>query len=127
MSQTVELKACIAIDVPCYETVTLDVPVQLLQDTETLKKYVAEHLQEEQDTGDLTGFEPEWENASNFRLVNLCKPEPEHPLGETMLLSGMPIARNYHDFGLEVAGRLREDENAPDWIIDLACQFKLLD
>jgi len=115
----IEVKACIGVDTSCYATVTLQVDERLLQDKVALAAHVTEEIQTQYDTEEITDFEPEWDTQSNLRLVSLEQ-------GATHLLEDVPIARNYHDFGLEVSGRLLRDADAPEWLVELARHYKLV-
>lgn len=122
----VQLKANIGIDTACYATTIVEVEESLLQDKAALSKHVTEQLKVQYDADELTEFEPDWDMRSNFRLVTLGRERDPAGSGEDTLLADVPIERNYHDFGLELAGQLIRNADAPEWIIDLARHYKLI-
>lgn len=123
----VQLKASVGVDTACYQTVFIEVDESLLQDEAALSKHVTAQLEKQYDDGDLTAFEPDWDMQSNLRLVSLGRERDPAGSGEDTLLCDVPIGRNYHDFGLEIAGQLMRNADAPDWIIELAIHYKLID
>jgi len=125
--KNIEVKACVAVDTSCYQTVFLQVDKSLLQDTEKLSAYTVGLVQKLYDDDELTEFEPDHETQANFRLVCITQEVGDRGGSEHTLVTDVPIESNYHDFGLEVSGRLRRDADAPEWVIDLAHHYKLID
>lgn len=127
--KTVQLKVYVGIDTACYQTAFIEVNESLLQDEAALSKHVTEQLEKQYDDGDLTAFEPDWDMQSNFRLVSAARAPTDMDSAEDRieLLADVPIERNYHDFGLELSGRLMRNADVPEWITDLARHYKLID
>ena len=131
-TETVKVKAYVAVDTSCYAAIFLDVDANLLQDEEKLTAYLTQVLRAMHDDEQID-FDPEWDTQANFRLVTAAR-EPDdmdNTAERVELITDMPIERNYHDFGLEISARLHNPElippNAPDWVYDLARHYKLID
>jgi len=111
----------VAVDIPCYMTVHLEVDAELLTDIEKLSAYAAEQASKMYDDDELLEFEPEWEAQSNLRITKLALDN----VGSIKVLTDtVAVHKNYHDFGIDVAIRYAHRlHKAPLWLRTIAAKY----
>lgn len=123
----VKLSAYVAVDVPAFDTVTVEVSEDLLKPENRAQLEAEMLVQLGKVYTELDSFEPDWDTQNNFRLVNLRPDESAYQ--RPVIMEDFPLGKNYHDFGLEVSGMFRANGGfgVPQWVEDLGRKYRLID
>lgn len=99
------LQVYIAKDVPCYMSTEVSVPADIIkQGGHVLTQYLTGVLEPEHNEGEYCAFDPEWENANQFRVISANDEETQE-----VVCGGFPIEVAYYDIASELIRMMRED------------------
>lgn len=101
--QTRTVQVAIAKDVPSYMTHEIQVPEAIIRaGAGYLDDYIREAIIEADREGDLTSFDPEWENSSQLRIISVTE-----EASQQLLRSGSAIEPAYWDISHDLIDLVR--------------------
>jgi hypothetical protein len=120
----VEVRVNIAVDVPYYQTITVEVPEDLLPEDrlQDLAAYLSTVVEEQDNNDELAGsWEGEWENSTQLRIISATQEETNK-----LVLAETPIQVGYYEIAAELISQLRNGGKINrDWAMKLATTYKV--